>query len=124
VYSFGKRSKKHLSSCCVELQQICNEVIKVTDFAVICGHRSKKAQNKAYKNKKSMKKWPTSRHNSIPSTAVDIVPFPVDWENIERFYFLAGAFLAVASSLGIKITWGGHWKRLRDYPHFQLQRRR
>ncbi|WP_292033575.1 MULTISPECIES: M15 family metallopeptidase [unclassified Brevundimonas] len=43
-----------------------------------------------------------------------------DWPLYGR---IAGAFKAAATDLGIPLTWGGDWTRLRDGPHFELDRR-
>jgi peptidoglycan L-alanyl-D-glutamate endopeptidase CwlK len=90
------------------------------DFSVICGYRNEKDQMKAYADKKSDLKWPKSKHNSRPAMACDIVPYPVDWDDIDRFKILGAHIKEVAKRLEIKIEWGGDWKSRKDYPHFQL----
>ena len=60
--------------------------------------------------------------------AVDVSPFPIDWNDANRFHHFAGYVLAVAQSLDIKIRWGGDWngdlqfktEKFRDLPHFEL----
>ncbi len=59
-------------------------IVKDFDCAVLCGHRNEADQNEAFRNNSSTKKWPDSDHNELPSKAV--VPFPVDWENLDRSY--------------------------------------
>lgn len=91
----------------------------------MCGHRNEKQQNRAYRLGNSKKKWPDSRHNQKPSTAVDLAPYYPEkphwrWKKKEDFCLLAGWVLAVARQMGIKITWGGFW-RMRDLGHFQLE---
>jgi len=117
--SFSKRSKENLSQCDIRLQKIFNEVILITDCAVICGHRGEEEQNKAYNEGKSKLKYPQSKHNKIPSQAVDVVPFPIDWSNIERFKELASKVKQIAEDLDIKIECGCDWK-WKDFPHFQV----
>lgn len=41
--------------------------------------------------------------------AVDIAPFPLDWNNIKRFCTLADHMFAAAKHLGVSIRWGGNW---------------
>jgi hypothetical protein len=61
--------------------------------------------------------------------AVDVAPYPVDWNDKERFYYFAGFVKGVASSLGISIRWGGDWnsdnnlknQTFFDLPHFELK---
>ena len=117
---FGKRSKRELETAHPDLQRIFNEVIKIYDCSVICGHRGKEDQDLAYRSGKSNAKWPKSNHNKNPARAVDCVPYPVDWSNINEFYRLAGVVKAVAFRLGIKIKWGGDFKGAWDKPHFEL----
>lgn len=129
MYSFGKASKARLETCHPDLQRLMNEVIKLYDFSVLEGHRSLETQQKYYRDNKSKldgvnKK---SKHQSSPSLAVDIAPYPIDWTR-DRFYFLAGLVFAKADELGIKIRWGGDWDNDKDFkdqsfddlPHFEL----
>jgi len=43
-----------------------------------------------------------------------------DWPLYGR---IAEAFKASARELRIPLTWGGEWSRLRDGPHFELDRK-
>jgi len=119
MYKFGKKSKKNLNTCHEDLQIILKEAIKVYDFSVLCGHRGEKEQNEAFANGKSKLKYPKSNHNQLPSNAVDIAPYPIDWKDINRFYELAGIIKGIAHILDIGIIWGGDWKFFKDYPHFE-----
>lgn len=64
----------------------------------------------------------------MPSNAVDIAPYPIDWNDRERFTYLAGHVKMAAHMLGIKVTWGGDWNNnnevkdnnFDDLPHFEL----
>lgn len=40
-------------------------------------------------------------HSTVPSRAVDIAPYPVDWADKERFVLLAGFVLGVARANGL-----------------------
>ena len=71
---FGRLSTQRLSTCDERLQDICNEAIKVYDFSVLCGHRDEIEQKKLFREGKSKLEYPHSKHNSIPSLAVDIAP--------------------------------------------------
>ena len=117
---FSKRSIDNLLTCDERLQKVMNEAIKRVDFSVICGHRSKEEQNRAFIEGKSQLQYPASRHNEKPSKAVDIVPYPIDWTNIKRFKQLAGVILEEARKDGVHIVWGGNWHSFKDYPHFEL----
>ena len=126
---FGRKSKENLNTCDSRLQKIFNEVIKHVDCSVLEGHRSKDRQNKLYEEEKTKVKYPDGRHNRQPSSAVDVMPYPVDWKDRERQTLFAGFVIGVASQMGIKLRWGGDWdqdfqvvdNRFDDFPHFELK---
>ena len=125
---FGKKSLEKLSTCDKRLQLVFNEVIKTVDCSVLEGHRGKARQNALYVEKKTKLKFPKGRHNANPSRAVDVVPYPVDWEDRERFHLFAGFVIGTATQLGVKLRWGGDWNinwfvddnKFDDFPHFEL----
>lgn len=132
--SFGKSSRDRLSQCHPDLQILMNEVIKHIDCSIICGHRTKEDQQNAFDTKKSQVQWPNSKHNSYPSKAVDVAPWPIDWSDISRFrdfgMFVLGVAAALRSEGKIKskIRWGADWnrnysvddERFKDFPHFEI----
>ena len=131
---YGKRSTKNLNQAEIDLQIVFNEVIKYFDCSIICGHRGKAAQTKAFKEKRSKVQWPNSRHNKIPSEAVDAVPYPIDWKDVNRMRFFAGHVVMCANMLyeagkiKHRIRTGFDWDkdtqvndhRFIDGPHFEL----
>ena len=129
MLKFGKKSKEQLSTCRKELQEVFNEVIKTVDCSVLEGHRSKDRQNALYKEGKTKVTYPKGRHNSSPSRAVDVCPYPIDWFDRERFHLFAGFVLGIAKSMGINLRWGGDWNsnwqvddnKFDDFPHFELK---
>ena len=124
MYEYSIRSLERLHTCDPLLIALFERVIKFRDCSILCGHRNKKDQNAAYKAGNSGLKWPRGRHNTKPSTAVDVIPYPfrqTDWQNMPLFYEFAGFVLGVAATMGIEIEWGGHWRTLFDGPHFQLK---
>lgn len=134
MYHFGDKSNERLHECDARLQIVLNEAIKFMDFSVLCGYRDEKAQMAAYNAvpRLSNAKFGQSPHNFTPSRAVDIVPYPVDWKNHERFAYLAGLVRGIGSMHNIAITWGHDWdgdgvlgkndpdEKLLDMPHFEL----
>ena len=118
---FSQFSKDNLATCHIWLQDIFNIVIMDIDCRVICGHRNKKAQMIAYQEGRSQLQWPDSSHNKTPSLAVDVVPYPIDWDDIERFKELGWYAKGVAKVLKYPIQWGGDWKTFKDYPHYQIK---
>ena len=125
---FGRRSKKQLTTCDKKLQDVFNEVIKHVDCSVLEGHRGEVRQNELYEEGKTKVYFPNGRHNANPSRAVDVVPYPIDWNDRERFHLFAGFVLGIAQSMGIKLRWGGDWNmnfevddnNFDDFPHFEL----
>ena len=129
---YSQASLKQRATLHPDLQRVLDEALKIYDFSIIEGFRSKEAQNLAYAKGNSQKQWPNGEHNSWPSKAADIMPYPVDWSdtaaNLQRCCLLAGIVIATAFKLGIKIRWGGDWnsngdtrdEHFRDYGHFEL----
>ena len=117
--SFSRRSFDRLMTCDPTLREVLNEAITIYDFSVLCGQRGEEEQNRAYADGKSQLRWPNSRHNLDPSRAVDIAPYPIDWEDLSRFYYMATVVLAVAARKRIPVVWGGHWQ-MKDHPHFEV----
>ena len=126
---FGKKSKERLSTCHEDLQKVFNEVIKVVDCSILEGHRDERRQEKLYAEGKTKVHYPMGRHNTKPSRAVDVVPYPVDWDARERFHLFSGFVLGMASRMGITLRWGGDWNmnfnvddnKFDDFPHFELR---
>ena len=127
--SFSDTSKKRLSTCDEKLQTLFNEVVKHFDCSVLCGHRGEEEQNKAYKAGNSQKQFPHGKHNKLPSNAVDVAPYPIDWDDRERFQYFAGFVLGTAKQFGIDIRYGGDWdgdndlkdNKFDDLVHFEIK---
>ena len=68
------------------MQELFNEVIKYFDCTLIQGHRGEEEQNKYFDEGKSKVRYPNGRHNARPSNAVDVVPYPIDWDATDRMY--------------------------------------
>lgn len=125
---FSERSKRILATCHEDIQAVFHEVIQHFDCTVISGHRGEEEQNENVRKGFSRVEFPNSRHNSIPSEAVDVVPYPIDWKDRERFHYFAGFVLGVAKMMDIDLRWGGDWDRdtevkdndFDDLPHFEL----
>lgn len=128
MYKLSKMSQKRLDTCHPKLQEIVNDVLKFRDISVLCGHRTKAEQEAAFITKHSKLRWPKSKHNSLPSLAIDIAPYPIDWKDTKGFHALAKLFLSIAHEKGIKIRWGGDFNMdgdktkndAWDLPHFEL----
>lgn len=126
--AFSKSSLDRLATCHPKLQALMNEVIKYEDCVILCGHRGQAEQDQAFRDGKSKLKWPQGKHNTLPSNAVDIAPYPLDWNDHLAFARLAGYVQAIADGMGIAVRWGGDWngngkskdERFLDLVHFEL----
>ena len=141
--SFGKTSMSRLITCERDIQTIFLEVVKEFDCSAISGHRPPEEQFELYKKGRKLvrSEWVVddkskivtykdgtikkSKHNFSPSKALDIVPYPIDWNDIDRMKTLYDVVLRVQERLLAEgkiektLTWGGYWK-WRDYPHYQI----
>jgi len=128
---FGKASLAQRATLHPKLQRVLDEVIKVVDVAIVEGHRGKEAQNAAVRDGLSKVRWPNGKHNSWPSRAADLAPWPIDWRAGERphlrFAFMMGVVYKCARDLGIRVRFGMDWNQnfivdesFVDLPHVEL----
>lgn len=121
--SFGAKSKACLDTCHPLIQEVLNEAIKHTDFSCIWGHRNEHDQNTAFREGNSQVQWPNSKHNTTPSRAVDIIPYPGGFSNTDEAFFKMATYVYRAAALrGVQLRWGGHWRNFKDLAHFELDR--
>lgn len=142
--NFGSKSKERLMTCESDIQRVLELAIQKYDFVVLCGVRTPEEQFELFKQGRKLVngKWEKtgstvtnidgkttkSMHNYIPSKAVDIAPYPIDWNNLDRFKELSKVILDCAKELGISLTWGADWDmdgnieehKFKDFPHYEL----
>ena len=106
---FSTKSKRKLYTCDERLVELFEEVLEGFDCTVLEGLRGQKAQDEAYNRGNSKVKFPNGKHNKSPSNAVDVAPYPIDWDDRDRFHYFGGYVLGVARQMGLKIRWGGDW---------------
>ena len=102
---FGKRSKQRLRGVDTRLVNVLNELVKIMDVTIIEGLRSKQRQEILLKEGKTKTKF--SKH--IEGKAVDLAPYPIDWEDRDRFHYMGGMIRGIAKQLNINVRWGGDW---------------
>lgn len=59
-----------------------------------------------------------SKH--IRGKAVDLLPAPYDWKDIDHFRAVNIAMQAAADELGVSVEWGGDWASSKDFPHWEV----
>lgn len=140
MYNYGKESLGHLATCHPTLQRVANAILNYRDAKVTQGHRPQEDQDMAYRLGYSKTPWPKSKHNSLPSIAMDIYPHPTPtWamnpmNAKERrlawsFWVEWGSWVVgFAAGMGVTLRWGYDWDRDHDLhdtkfydgPHFEL----
>ncbi len=105
MYKFGKRSRERLKGVDTKLVNVLNELIKMMDVTVIEGLRSAERQKELLAKGATKVKY--SKH--MEGKAVDIAPYPIDWEDRDRFYYMGGMIRGIGKQLGINIRFGGDW---------------
>lgn len=97
------------------LQDVCDYILhEVADISLVCGHRTQKEQNEAYyaEPPRSKLPWPKSKHNTLPSLALDFQPYPYPARQ-EKLWaalaYVAGSMKEYARRKGFKMRWGGDW---------------
>ena len=130
---FSQQSFSKLSTCHVDLQSLFFEVIKCFDCTILEGYRSISEQEQDYA--KGLSKLHKGKHNDSPSMAVDVTPYPIDFNNEKLSIWFGGYVMGIAQKLydegkmTHKIRWGGSWdgvgkidtaSQLQDWDHFEL----
>jgi len=119
---FGRQSLENLRGVHPAIVAVLIEAVQYMDFSVLEGVRSVERQVVLYENGDSSTM--NSLHIKQPdgyAHAVDVAPYPIDWDDKRRFAYLAGLIMGIAEMRGTPLTWGGHWTTLVDMPHFQLR---
>ena len=128
---FGRKSRERIATCDKDLQNLFTEVVRYFDCSVLVGFRGKNEQNRAFKEGRSKVRWPRGKHNTNPSSAIDVAPYPIDWKDRERFLYFGGFVKGCAYQMGIPLRWGGDWdndtslsdNKFDDLVHFEIRRK-
>jgi len=121
----GAASKVKLATCHPELRRLIETVAAgvdegdlayagIHDITVLCGYRGEAEQEAALAKGNSKVPFPRSKHNRVPADAVDVAPYPIDWQNVRAFEVLHAYIAGVAHAQGLdlyNISW--------DRPHIQ-----
>lgn len=138
TYALGKQSLQRLAGVHPLLAATVALAIRrsTQDFMVLEGVRTPERQKELYAQGRSVPgqivTWTlTSNHFKQADGfghAVDLVPYPVDWNTPAKFDAVQRAMFAAAEELGVKLRWGADWDRdgnprergEADSPHFEL----
>lgn len=137
-YALGNLSRKRLAGVNPKLVAVVERAIQLTeqDFIVLCGVRTLAEQKKLYAQGRTapgkIVTW-TLKSRHLPAAdglgrAVDLCPYPVDWNDLKKFDAIAKAMFAAAKDLGTPIRYGADWdgdgvfreRGESDSPHFEL----
>lgn len=133
MFKLGAKSMARLDGVDVRMVAVVKRAIQLSevDFSVLEGLRSKSRQAELYAQGRTapgkIVTWTmTSKH--VVGTAVDLVPYPLDWNDLKKFDAIAKAMFAAAKELNVNIRWGADWnqngkpreKGETDSPHFEL----
>ena len=129
--SFGATSTARLETVHPMLQKLFLKTVKGFDCSVIYGVRTFEEQKRLFRQGYS--KTLESKHliqSDRWSHAIDVAPYPIDWNDYSRFHAFGGYVMAHADMMGYPIRWGGDWDRdwnlqeheFRDLVHFELMR--
>ena len=129
MYSYSSSSRRNLETCETDIVKLFQAVIKKIDCTIVFGYRSSNLQlslfNKGRISQGDIVTYSDgfnskSDHQTYPSIAVDVVPFPSLWRSKENMFKLNKIVMLTAKEMNIKIKWGGDWKRFKDYAHYYL----
>ncbi|WP_368933330.1 M15 family metallopeptidase [Brevundimonas naejangsanensis] len=122
-FRLSARSRDRLKGVHPDLVRVVERAIQLTgvDFMITEGLRTPARQ--AELKRAGASQTLNSRH--LTGHAVDVAAWVDgdvrwDWPLYPR---IASAFKQAARELNTPIVWGGDWARLRDGPHFELDRK-
>lgn len=127
-YKFGETSLKRMQGVHPLLRQCAERALSygILDLTVVPYGGLRTLDDQRQLVAKGASQTLNSLHRVQPETgfghAIDLAPYPLDWNNIERFMLAGTLMFRAAMELGVPLEWGGHWKNFKDYPHFQLPR--
>lgn len=123
MYKLGQRSRLRLKGVHPDLVKVVEHAINLSavDFTVYEGLRTPERQ----KILRDLGASQTLNSRHITGHAVDLCAFvdgEVRWD-WPLYHKIAAAMKQAAKDLNVAIVWGGDWRRFKDGPHFELDRR-
>jgi hypothetical protein len=99
------------------LQELVDYILTRIDISLISGFRNKQEQDEAFDVGVTTLRWPDSKHNKLPSMAVDLQPYPYPKDEGRlraALGYIAGIAVEYARARGKRIRWGGDWNENGD----------
>ena len=139
TYVLGAASRVRLIGVHPDLVKVVNRAIELStqNFLVLEGVRTPARQAELYAQGRTkpgkVVTWTLKSNHFKQATgyghAVDLCPYPVDWNTASKFDAIYRAMMSAAKELGVSIRSGMDWDRdgvLReakesDSPHFEYQ---
>ena len=132
-FVLGKTSLARLKGVDEQLVNIVKRAIEISevDFTVMEGVRTLERQRELYAQGRTapgkIVTW-TMKSRHIEGKAVDLVPYPLDWNDLEKFNKIKDAMFQAAREQDVNLRWGADWdgdgkyreKGEYDSPHFDL----
>lgn len=114
MYKWGHRSLSIHRTLDPRLQDVLDMLLKYVDISLTSGHRNAEEQNALFEVGATKARWPDSKHNKLPSLAVDVSPYPYPMKEVELWAalgYIAGLAIGIADSQGVVLRWGGDWNQ-------------
>lgn len=132
-FKLSKTSLSRLSGVDETLVNIVKRAIEISeiDFSVLEGKRTLERQSQLYAQGRTapgkIVTW-TMKSKHIDGKAVDLVPYPLDWNDLSKFDKIKNAMFAAAKEQDVNLRWGADWdgdgnyreKGETDSPHFEI----
>ena len=132
-FKLGKTSIARLKGVDEQLVNIVKRAIEISevDFTVLEGVRTLERQRELYAQGRTapgkIVTW-TMKSRHIEGKAVDLVPYPLDWNDLDKFDKIKNAMFQAAREQDVNLRWGADWdsdgkyreKGEYDSPHFEL----
>ena len=133
AFVLGKTSMARLKGVDEQLVNIVKRAIEISevDFSVLEGVRTLERQRELYAQGRTapgkIVTW-TMKSKHIDGKAVDLVPYPLDWDDLSKFDKIRNAMFQAAKEQDVNLRWGADWdgdgkyreKGEYDSPHFEL----
>lgn len=132
-FKLGKTSLARLQGVDETLVNVVKRAIEISevDFTVMEGVRTLERQRELYAQGRTapgkIVTW-TMKSKHIEGKAVDLVPYPLDWNDLDKFNKIKDAMFKAAKELDVNLRWGADWdcdgnyreKGEYDSPHFEI----